>query len=142
MRYDEIVLKLWKVVSERPMEAIGFTVAALMFIGGFLIAWPNFTPPPNSVLGGLASFIIVKAIGLYFMALFGTHMYAICKNKRKIRKFCTYTAFITLFVFGLLNILIPQPGQNLNWVSTWAIAAVEGISYLRLKWGLDRRVDN
>lgn len=71
------------------------------------------------------------------MALFGFHMYGIWKDKIRIRKTCTYAAFITLFVFGLLNILAPQPQQNLNWVSTWAIAAVEGISYLRLKWGLD-----
>lgn len=132
-------IKFVEVVAIRPMEAIGVTVAIMMLIVGILLMFPGFHIDATSILISFKSAGKIRIVAGWFIALFGTHLIALTKIKPprsySIRSICTFTAFLTFLFLAILRVLDFGFG-NLVWIITLILALIEGISYIRLRWGL------
>lgn len=125
-------------IARRPMEAIGILIAFVMLVGGIVILLPIYPIHSSVLFTQLQSFLIVKALGLWFLGLFGLHFYSLTHiewpRSYRFRRFCTFSAFVTFLFLTLLRILTLGIG-NLLWMLFIIIALIEAISYIRLRWG-------
>jgi hypothetical protein len=121
----------------RPMDVVEGILATTMFIHGLWLVSPLFTPSSSVsslILHGEST--LPQVIGLTQATVAGIHLYSLLRKPTKqgvIRRGATFFMF-TLYLFYGTSSLILFGLSKVSWVTTYSLALIAAVVYLRLKW--------
>jgi hypothetical protein len=121
----------------RPMDVVEGILSLTMLLHGLWLVSPFFKPSSSAssmILHGDVT--IPQVIGCTQAAVAVIHLYGLLRKPAKqevIRRGGMFFMF-TLYLFYGTSSLILFGLQKVNWVSTYALAIIAAVVYLRLKW--------
>jgi uncharacterized integral membrane protein len=132
-----------RTTAVKPLEVVEGIIALAVFLHGLWLVSPYFQI--SSSVGSLileGETTIPRTLGLIQSAVTGTLLYALARKPRKrevIRRGASFFMF-TLYTFYGSSSLILYGLSRVTWVSTFALALIAGVIYLRLKWEVSHNV--
>jgi hypothetical protein len=121
----------------RPMDVVEAILTLTMLLHGLWLVSPFFKPSSSAssmILHGDVT--IPQVIGLTQATVAGIHIYTLLRKPTKqevIRRGAMFFMF-TLYLFYGTSSLILFGLEKVSWISTFALAVIAAVVYLRLKW--------
>lgn len=119
------------------MDVVELITATTVFIHGLWLVSPFFKP--SSSVGSLilhGESTIPQALGAIQIAMTMAALYSLIRKPRNQGVIRQGTAFFicTLYMFYGTASMILFGFERVTWVTTFALAFISGVVYLRLKW--------
>ncbi|AVD99316.1 hypothetical protein SEA_BILLNYE_139 [Streptomyces phage BillNye] len=129
----------------RPMDVVEGILTTTMFLHGVWLVSPFFKPSSSAsalILQGESG--LPQIIGLTQVAVAGVHLYSLLRKPVKqevIRRGAMFFMFTLYLFYGTSSLILFGLGK-VNWVTTFALAFIAAVVYLRLKWEVSHDARN
>jgi hypothetical protein len=125
-----------KVISFRPMEAVGFILALAVLLAGAWLLSPFFQPDESTGAKISGSLQVIPTILGAYQVIVGTIWLAGIFNKSKnwslvVRRTCSFMVFLLYTFYGISGVIL-NGIHRITWLSTFTIAFIAAIKYLWL----------
>lgn len=127
------------------MDVVEGILSLTMFLHGAWLVSPFFKPSSSvssMILHGEST--IPQVIGLAQATVAGIHLYSLLRKPAKqevIRRGAMFFMFTLYLFYGTSSLILFGLGK-VSWVTTFALAAIAAVVYLRLKWEVSHDARN
>ncbi|QIN94113.1 hypothetical protein PP459_gp120 [Streptomyces phage Wakanda] len=134
-------LRFVRNTAVHPMDVVEGILSLAVLLHGLWLISPYFVT--SASVGSLildGDSLFPRVIGLSQAVVSGLHLYTLIKKPREwevIRRGASFFTFTLYLFYGSSSLILYGLGR-VTWITTFALAFISGVVYLRLKWEVSR----
>lgn len=131
------LVRFARAAAEKPMEAVEVILALAVFLSGFWLVGPFYSPADSVSAEILESATIPHILGILHLTMSAPLLYALARldwlKRQFVRRWATFSIFILYLFYGFSGIAV-LGFERPSWLTTLAVALIAGVAHVRLKW--------
>jgi len=134
-------LRFVRDTAGHPMDVVEGIATLVAFLHGLWLVSPYYTSSTSvSSLILHGDTLVPRIIGLVQVIISGLHLYTLVRKPSEwevIRRGASFFLFHLYLFYGASSLILYGLGR-VTWITTFGLAFISGVVYLRLKWEVSR----